>query len=63
MGDTKIHQDHFLGIKKGWYIQTKQSFFNPEEMILMDFRIPQDEDVRFVYVLPVSENKALIEFT
>ncbi|MEO1413840.1 MAG: lycopene cyclase family protein [Bacteroidota bacterium] len=52
-------KQHFYG----WYIQTEQSFFNPEEMILMDFRIPQDEEVRFVYVLPVSEHKALIEFT
>jgi lycopene beta-cyclase len=48
---------------KGWYIETETSFFNPNEATLMDFRIEQEGEVRFFYVLPTSETKALIEFT
>jgi lycopene beta-cyclase len=29
----------------------------------MDFSVPQHNDCRFVYLLPFSENKALIEYT
>ena len=48
---------------KGWYIETETPFFNPNEATLMDFRIEQKEEVRFFYVLPTTETKALIEFT
>ncbi len=48
---------------KGWYIEAATPFFNPNEATLMDFRIDQKEEVRFFYVLPTSETKALIEFT
>jgi lycopene beta-cyclase len=48
---------------KGWYIETATPFFNPNEATLMDFRIEQEGEVRFFYVLPTSETKALIEFT
>ena len=48
---------------KGWYIETEMPFFNPNEATLMDFRIEQKEEVRFFYVLPTTETKALIEFT
>ena len=48
---------------KGWVIETSQASFKPEEPTLFDFRIEQQNECRFVYVLPHSEKKALIEFT
>ena len=47
----------------GWFIQTNQPFFNPLEPYLMDFRIDQKGECRFMYVLPVSSTEALVEFT
>lgn len=48
---------------KGFTIETKDSFFNPAEATLMDFRVSQHRGTTFVYVLPVSENRALVEYT
>jgi len=48
---------------KGWMIETETSKFDPAEAIFMDFRVEQEEDTRFFYVLPISDTKALIEFT
>lgn len=50
---------HFKGI----FIQAESPVFNAEEATLMDFRIPQHNDCRFVYVLPVNQREALIEYT
>jgi lycopene beta-cyclase len=48
---------------KGWVIETRESVFKVNEPILFDFRTDQKNELRFVYVLPYSETKALIEFT
>ncbi len=48
---------------KGWVIETKYPVFKIDEPILFDFRTEQKDELRFVYVLPHSETKALIEFT
>lgn len=48
---------------KGWVVETDQPFFKPTEATLMDFRTSQDNGTTFVYVMPFSEKKALIEFT
>ncbi len=48
---------------KGWVIKTEKAFFDPEEAVLMDFRIAQHGDCRFVYVLPTDEHTALVEYT
>jgi len=48
---------------KGWLIETTKPVFNADEPTLFDFRIEQKNELRFVYVLPHSETKALIEFT
>ena len=50
---------HFLG----WVIETDEGKFNPNEPTLFDFRVEQKNECRFAYILPVSENKALVEFT
>lgn len=48
---------------KGWTITTKEPCFDPEEAILMDFRVAQHGDCRFVYVLPTDARTALVEYT
>lgn len=50
---------HFLG----WVIETDRPYFKLDEPTLFDFRIYQKDEFRFVYVLPISPKKALIEFT
>ena len=48
---------------KGWIVETEAPVFDPEAATFMDFRIPQCGETRFVYVLPFSERRAMIEFT
>lgn len=48
---------------KGFVIETKEAVFNAAEATLMDFRISQKHGTSFVYVLPVTENRALVEYT
>ena len=50
---------HFKGIE----IDTEEDTFDPEVIHLMDFRVAQEGEVRFVYVLPTTARKALVEFT
>ena len=44
-------------------IETEAEAFDPEAATLMDFRVPQGDDTRFVYIMPFSARKALVEFT
>ncbi len=48
---------------KGWIIEAAQPSFNPSQAILMDFRVKQQHGTTFVYVMPFSETKALVEYT
>jgi lycopene beta-cyclase len=54
-----VLQQHFIG----WFIKSKQTVFNPEQVTFMDFSVAQKGNTRFMYVLPTSENEALIEYT
>jgi len=57
-GYTRLLQ-HF----KGWLIETPTPAFDPARMTFMDYRLDQKGETRFVYVLPFTENRALVEFT
>lgn len=48
---------------KGWVIETTEAAFDPDTVTFMDYRLEQQLDTRFVYVLPFSETRALVEFT
>lgn len=48
---------------KGWMVETEKDAFNPEEAVFMDFRVEQWEGLSFVYLLPLSKRRALIEYT
>ena len=52
-------QQHF----KGWTIETQEPAFDPAQAVLMDFRVSQQHGATFVYVLPISAHKAMIEYT
>ena len=48
---------------KGWIIETPEAVFDPLAATFMDFRVQQANDTRFVYVLPQSPTRALVEYT
>lgn len=48
---------------KGWVIRTPKAFFDTEQATLMDFRVHQHGDCRFMYVLPTDHKTALVEYT
>ena len=54
-----VLQQHFIG----WQIQSKESVFQAEVPTFMDFSVAQKGNTRFMYVLPFSENEALLEYT
>lgn len=55
---TTIFQ-HF----KGWLVETKDAQFDPSVFTMMDYRLKYNNSTSFFYVLPISANKALVEFT
>ncbi len=60
--DTKKY--HFLKQHfTGWFIETESPEFDPETVTWFDFRTPQNNEMRFMYVLPESPTRALVEFT
>lgn len=67
--NVNIIKDGFIGNKAvyqqfvGFFIETKEDFFNDEVATLMDFRPQQHDYLRFVYTMPFSKTTALIEFT
>lgn len=48
---------------KGWIIKTDSPLFDPESFTMMDYRIKDGEQCTFTYVLPLSKDRALIEYT
>ena len=58
MLDNSLRQ-HFLG----WDIRTKTALANPETATLMDFRVDQSRGLHFIYALPFSDRRLLIEST
>lgn len=48
---------------KGWLIETKDPVFDVDQFTMMDFRVANNKHTAFMYVLPYSETKAMIEYT
>jgi lycopene beta-cyclase len=46
---------------KGWFIETEDDFFDDQTCTFMDFNIEQNDEIRFMYVLPKSKRIALVE--
>jgi len=62
-GEQRKDKFYLLQHFKGWIIKTEEDFFNAENATLMDFSVAQTHGTTFVYVLPLSSKKALIEYT
>ena len=54
-----VLKQHFVG----WFIKTDSCSFDASDATFMDFDIPQQGNTRFIYVLPVNSNEALVEYT
>ena len=50
---------HFVG----WEVETETDVFDPTTVEFMDFRGQQQHEARFIYVLPFTPRKALVEYT
>jgi lycopene beta-cyclase len=61
--ELKKKEYYLLQHFKGWIIETGEPVFNPSEATLMDFRVSQQYGTTFVYVMPFSATKALVEYT
>jgi lycopene beta-cyclase len=48
---------------KGWSVIFENDVFDPDCFTMMDFRLQHEKGTSFSYVLPVSKNEALVEFT
>jgi len=48
---------------KGWLIETPTAIFDERIATFMDFRVKSAASNTFVYVLPVTNSKALVEYT
>lgn len=61
----KLPQNTVKQYFKGFFVRTNEPVFSPERIKLMDFSqsSAENEKIQFFYVLPYSENTALIECT
>lgn len=59
----KKHSHLLLQHFKGYFIETSAACFDPKQAVFMDFRVSQEHGSTFFYVLPVSSQRALIEYT
>lgn len=48
---------------RGWVITTERDCFDAEHPRIMDFRVSQQNDCRFFYILPFDKRTALVEYT
>jgi lycopene beta-cyclase len=61
---TISHKDSVLWQSfVGYEIETQSDYFSPEKMVLMDFDHTFKHGLAFIYILPTTEKKALIEYT
>lgn len=48
---------------EGWEVRCAADVFDPAVATLMDFAVPQDRGIHFLYVLPFDRRSALVEAT
>ena len=52
-------KQHFIG----WEMEVNQTLSDADTVTLMDFRVNQSRGIHFIYALPLSENKLIVEST
>ena len=60
---VESHQFYFQQHFKGWLIKTEKPCFDATKATFMDFRVSQQHGTTFMYMLPVANDKALVEYT
>lgn len=65
LSPPKLHPDEWYLLQhfRGWIIETENDFFDPTTADLMNFRTSQEHGCTFLYMLPVSKKRALVEYT
>jgi lycopene beta-cyclase len=48
---------------RGYFVECEKDVFDPHTAVLMDFNIPQGKGLCFMYILPFTRRKALLEPT
>ncbi|MDT8347202.1 MAG: lycopene cyclase family protein, partial [Flavobacteriaceae bacterium] len=48
---------------KGCFVRTNKPVFDPTRFIMMDYRVTDQQQTNFIYVLPKNKHEALIEHT
>lgn len=61
--DIQSSHQNILQSFIGYKIKLKDSEFDPDACTLMDFNVAQQSHTQFVYVLPFSDQTALVELT
>lgn len=61
--ELKRNEYYLLQHFKGWIIDTDENHFDPAKATLMDFRTSQFYGTTFVYLMPFTEKRALVEYT
>ncbi|WP_089240858.1 lycopene cyclase family protein [Belliella buryatensis] len=59
MNEENTLLQHFMG----WFIKTEAPVFDSKVGTLMDFTLSQHHGTTFMYVLPISDTEALVEYT
>lgn len=60
--NTRKH--HFLFQHfRGWVIRTERDVFDPNVATMFDFRVLPGDGMRFMYLLPFSSRRSLVEYT
>lgn len=59
----KTQKPHLKQVFLGWEIESKTSCFDPQKVTLMDFDQSIGTEIAFVYILPFSDKRGLVEYT
>lgn len=60
---TQIKEEIAFQRFKGWEVIFEKDVLDAEKVTLMDFSVPQNGDVKFIYILPLSSRKMIINCT
>jgi len=59
----KKQESHIFQSFYGLKIKTSTKAFDSSTMVMMDFKVPQNDSTQFIYLLPFADDTALVELT
>ena len=63
IADHPNSNQYFVAAFEGFVVTSEKDVFDEEIVTLMDFRCDQSRGMHFIYLLPFSKRKALVEST